>query len=156
LEDKAPQLFGLVDVPGVLGLRERGWSYTPYKRHTKLGKLHITHDVGACGRFSTYKALDTYQHSIITGHAHRLSYVVEGNAVGEYKLSAQFGWMGDVNKVDYMNMASARKNWALGFGVGYLDTDTGIVYLTPVPIVRNTCCVNGVLYKSSAALKAVA
>jgi hypothetical protein len=139
-----------VDIPGLLGLRAREWAYVPYKRHTKLGKLHITHDVGSAGRYSTYRALDMYQHSVVTGHAHRLSYVVEGNAVGEYKLSAQFGWLGDVNKVDYMNMASARKNWALGFGVGWLDTDTGIVYLTPVPIVRGTCCVNGVLYKAVA------
>jgi predicted phosphodiesterase len=157
LEEKAPELFGLCDIPGLLGLTKRGWGYVPYKAHTKIGKLFITHDVGSAGRFSTHKALDTYQHSVTTGHSHRLCYVVEGNAVGEYKLSAQFGWMGDINKVDYMNRATARKNWALGFGVGYLDPDTGIVYLTPVPIVRGTCVVNGVLYRATAtALKAVA
>lgn len=156
LEDKAPQLFGLCDIPGLLDLTKRGWSYTPYKRHTKIGKLYITHDVGSAGRYSSHKALDSYQHSVTTGHAHRMCYVVEGNSIGEQKLSAQFGWLGDVNKVDYMNQASARKNWALGFGVGSLDTETGIVYLTPVPIVRNTCCVHGVLYTVKADLKRVA
>jgi hypothetical protein len=147
LQDKAPELFGLVDIPGLLELPQNGWKYVPYKHHTRIGKLYLTHDVGSAGRYSTHRALDTYQHSVVTGHAHRLSYVVEGNAVGEYKLSAQFGWLGDVNKVDYMTRAKARKDWALGFGVGYLDTATGYTYLTPVPVVRGTVVVNGELFR---------
>lgn len=146
LQDKAPELFGLVDIPQLFHLRDRRWTYVPYKEHAKIGKLHFTHDVGNAGRNATFAALDTYQHSIITGHAHRLQYIVEGNAVGEFKLSAQFGWLGDVTKVDYMHRAKANKNWALGFGVGYIDPKTGIAYLTPVPIVRYSCVVNGKLY----------
>jgi hypothetical protein len=46
-----------------------------------------------------------------------------------------------------MHRASAKKNWALGFGVGYLDPSTGYTYLTPVPIVRGTCMVNGELFR---------
>jgi hypothetical protein len=74
--------------------------------------------------------------------------VVEGNAVGEQKLSAQFGWLGDVTQVDYMHKAKALKNWALGFGVGYYDPSSGYSYLTPVPIVKYTCVVNGKFYKA--------
>lgn len=148
LQDKAPELFGLVDIPQLFNLRKRGWSYVPYKSHGKLGKLHLTHDVGNAGRNATFAALDTYQHSVVTGHAHRLQYVVEGNAVGEYKLSAQFGWLGDISKIDYMNQAKANKNWALGFGIGYLDPASGIVYLTPVPIVKYSCVVEGKLYRA--------
>lgn len=148
LQDKAPELFGLVDIPQLFKLRERGWVYVPYRAHGRLGKLHLTHDVGNSGRNATFAALDTYQHSVATGHAHRLQYVVEGNAVGEYKLSAQFGWLGDVEKVDYLHRAKANKNWALGFGVGYLDPGSGIVYLTPIPIVRHTCVVEGKLYRA--------
>ena len=147
LQDKAPALFGTVTIPGVLGLKERGWSFVPYKSSTKLGKLHITHDVGNAGRYAAFKALDTFQHSVITGHSHRLSYVVEGNAVGEHKLSAQLGWLGDVEQIDYMHKVNARKNWALGFGVGYVDIGSGCVYLTPVPIIKYTCVVNGKLYR---------
>lgn len=143
LQDKAPELFETVTIPGVLGLKERGWTYTPYKHHTRLGKLYLTHDVGASGRNATFKALDTFQHSVVTGHAHRLQYVVEGNAAGEFKLSAQFGWLGDIRKIDYMSAQVATKNWALGFGYGYHDTASGIVYVTPVPIVNYTACVNG-------------
>lgn len=148
LQDKAPQLFKMLDIPELFKLNKRGgWTYTPYKDDTKLGKLHVTHDVGTAGRYAAHKALDTFQHSVITGHTHRLCYVVEGNAVGEFKLSAQFGWLGDINKIDYMHKVVAKKNWALGFGVGHLNPATGVAYLTPVPIIpvkaHYTCVVNG-------------
>lgn len=148
LQDKAPELFNVVGIPEVLKLKERGWSYTPYKQDIKIGKLHATHDVGVAGRNATFKALDTYMHSIITGHAHRMQYIVEGNAVGEVKLSAQFGWLGDASKVDYMHRVNVNKNWVLGFGIGYLEPKTGIAYLTPVPIIGYTAVVNGQFYQN--------
>lgn len=147
LQDRAPELFNVVDVPKLLHLKQHGWEYIPYKRDTKLGKMHFTHDVGVAGRNSVFKCLDTYQHSIVTGHSHRLAYVVEGNATGEFKLSAQFGWLGDSKSIDYMQCARVLKDWALGFGVGYLDPSSGYVYMTPVPIVKYTCVVNGKMFK---------
>ncbi len=146
LQDKAPELFNVVKIPDLLSLESRGWTYVPYKSHVKIGKLHFTHDVGAAGRNATFKALDTYQHSIITGHAHRLQYIVEGNAIGEFKLSAQFGWLGDSNQIDYMSRANVNKNWALGFGAGYINPDDGIAYITPIPIINYTCMFNGELF----------
>lgn len=148
LQDKAPELFNVVSIPDLLHLKKRGWTYVPYRKHIKLGKMYFTHDVGVAGRNSVFKCLDTYQHSIVTGHSHRLAYIVEGNATGEYKLSAQFGWLGDSSRIDYMQHARVLKDWALGFGVGYLNPQTGIVYMTPVPIVNYTCVVGGKLYKS--------
>lgn len=146
LQDRAPELFNSVGVAQQLKLAERGWSYVPYKEHGKVGKLHVTHDVGVAGRNASFRALDTYQHSVTTGHTHRLCYIVEGNAVGEFKLSASFGWLGDASKVDYMHRVNVNKNWALGFGVGYIHKTTGVAYLTPVPIVGYTCVVNGTLF----------
>lgn len=144
---KHPELAGIVSVEKLLGLKQRGWSYTPYKRTTTLGKVHCTHDVGSAGRNACHKALDTYQHTIVTGHTHRLQYVVEGNATGEVKLSASFGWLGDVEMIDYMHLQKAKKDWALGFGVFSLDPTTGIAYVVPVPIIHGTCVVHGVLYR---------
>lgn len=149
LEDKAPELYDFIDIPKILELKERGWNYIPYKHDTKLGKLWLTHDVGTAGRNAAFKALDTYQHSIITGHTHRMCYVVEGNATGEVKLSAMFGWLGDADRVDYLQRQLVFKNWVLGFGIGYLNPSTGLVYMTPVPIVGGySCCVNGKLFKN--------
>lgn len=147
LADKAPELFGLVDIPGLFRLKARGWRYTPYKAHTKIGKLHLTHDVGAAGRNAVFKALDTYQHSVVTAHCHRVQYIVEGNAVGEHKLSCMFGWLGDAKAIDYMHQVSVAKNWSHGFGVGYHNPANGICYVTPVPLVRYTCVVNGQLFE---------
>lgn len=152
LQDKAPALYSVVGIEKVFRLKERGWTYTPYKDTLTLGKMNFTHDVGAAGRNATFKALDTYQHSIITGHAHRMQYIVEGNAVGEQKLSAQFGWLGDADAVDYMHKASVYKNWALGFGVGYFHPKTEVFYAVPVPIIRTpskhySCVVNGRYYE---------
>jgi predicted phosphodiesterase len=147
LQDKAPELFNLVSIPELLKLKERGWEYVPYKSDIKIGKVHFTHDIGSAGRKSVFDCLDVYQHSNVTGHTHRMAYVVEGNAVGEHKVSAQFGWLGDVSQADYMHRAKALKNWALGFGIGYLEPKSGVVYLTPVPIVNYTCVVSGRMFK---------
>lgn len=147
LRNKAPELFNLISVPDLLHLEERGWQHVPYKQYSKLGKLHFTHDVGTAGRYAAYKALDAFQHSVITGHTHRLSYIVEGNATGEeFKLSAQFGWLGDAKEIDYMNRAKVNKDWALGFGYGYHNPSTGYVYVVPVPLIDYTCVVNAKLY----------
>lgn len=147
LVDKAPEVSGLVKIPQLFKLDDRGWKYTPYKSDTKLGKLRLTHDVGNTGRNAAFKALDTYQHCIATGHTHRMVYVVEGNAAGEHHVSAMFGWLGDAKYADYMHRVQASKYWPLGFGVGGHDPQTGNVFLQPVPIVNYTAYVNGVLYK---------
>lgn len=147
IADNAPALDGWASIPTALGLSERGWEYVPYKSYTTLGKIYLTHDVGTAGRFAAYRALDDFEHSIVTGHAHRMSYVVEGNATGERKVSAMFGWLGDVDKADYMHRHKMH-DWALGFGVGYHETKTGIVHLCPIPIVDYSCVLEGRLYRS--------
>src|SRR5512146_703742 len=146
-QDRAPELLGVMkDVPEALRLKERGWEYVPYKDDIRIGKIWITHDVGAAGRYNVFKCLDTYQSSIVTGHTHRLAYVVEGDAAGGRKVSAQFGWLGDVDQIDYMHKVKARREWTTGCGYGYLDRQSGHVYLTPVPIVKGACVVEGKLY----------
>jgi hypothetical protein len=145
INDRAPELAGIQSVPELLGLS--GWEFVPYRQSTNIGKLNISHDVGHVGRYSAFKSLDTVQHNIVTGHSHRLSYVVEGNAKGEAHISAQFGWLGDAKAADYMNRIKALRDWSLGFGVGYLNPSTGLVYLIPVPVVNYTVVFNGKLYK---------
>lgn len=143
LKEKAPELFSMLSVQGLFRLQQRGWRYIPYKSDVKLGMAYFTHDVGgATGRNAAHKALDVYQHTIVTGHTHRLMYVVEGNATGDALLSAQLGWLGDIKQVDYMHNIKARKDWALGFGIGYLRNN-GFLYLVPVPIVDYSVVVEG-------------
>lgn len=145
LRDKAPELYDYVSIPHILQLKEKGFSYTPYKQSHRIGKLNVTHDAGNAGRYAHYKSLDTFQHNTIIGHTHRLGYAVEGNASGERHVTAMFGWLGDVKEIDYMHQVKAAKDWTLGFGIGYLDPKSGTVYLVPVPIVKGTCLVEGKL-----------
>src|SRR6266487_856668 len=103
LQEKAPELFELVDVPQLFKLELRGWEYVPYKQHIKLGKLYCTHDVGSVGRYSLFRAADTFQHPVVVAHTHRFGMLVEGDATGKHFPAAQFGWLGDVEKVDYLH-----------------------------------------------------
>lgn len=145
LRDKAPELFNFITIPQILGLKEKGFKYIPYKHEYKIGKLNITHDTGVAGRFAHYKALDTFQSNIIIGHTHRIGYAIEGDARGQRHLGCMLGWLGDVSEIDYMNQVKARKEWSLGFGLGHMDTKTGVVYVTPVPIINGTCLIEGQL-----------
>lgn len=143
----APELYDFISIPKELRLEERGYEFTPYKSDMKLGKVYFTHDVGYAGQNALKQSLATYQHSIVTAHTHRFGYLTEGNAVGEHLLSCAFGWLGDVDQVDYSHKKKIMKDWTQGFGVGYFDPKTDVVYLTPVPIINYTCLVNGTLYK---------
>ncbi len=61
-------------------------------------------------------------------------------------VAAMLGWLGDSEKAaSYMHEAKA-SDWVKGFGIGYLEPQTGIVHLQPVPIVNGRCVVNGKLF----------
>jgi predicted phosphodiesterase len=145
LADRAPELFNMISTDKILELKQKGFKYIPYKSHYKIGKLNVTHDTGTAGRYAHYKSMDSFQHNVIIGHTHRLGYAVEGNAEGERHVTAMFGWLGDINAVDYMHKIKATRDWCLGFGIGYLDIKTGVVYVVPVPIVNYTCLIEGKL-----------
>lgn len=146
LRTRAPALDGLLTIEEKYHLALRRWEVVEYMDHTTIGKLYLTHDVGVAGQNSVYKAASLFEHSVVTGHTHRLVYMVESNALGTSKVSCSFGWLGDVKQMDYMSRAKAMKEWALGFGYGYHDKKTGYVYLVPVPIVNYTCKVENVVY----------
>lgn len=148
IQDKAPELSELIETDDQLQLSENGWDFTPYKEYAKVGKLHIIHDTGHSGKYTTARALETFQASVVIGHHHALGYLVTGDARGKHQVGAQFGWLGDVSKVDYLHRVKALRNWAHGFGTGLHDVRTGIVYLTPHPIVNYTACVGGRVYSA--------
>jgi len=144
--DKAPELDGLLSIESCFKLKERGWVYVPYRKDIKLGKIYLTHDINHTGRMSGHKVIDTYMHSAITAHTHRMIYIVEADGVGEPVLSAQWGWLGDVEKIDYQHRITAVNNYVLGFGIGYLEKSTGYVFCSPVPIIHNRCMINGEVF----------
>lgn len=142
LMDKAPELFNSVKLEQVLELSSLGIEYIPYKDHIQIGKIYITHEVGNCGPQAHIKAQQAFESNVIIGHTHRIGYSVVGNAKGKPHLGAMFGWLGDFTQVDYMHKIKALRDWAHGFGIGYLE-ENGNVHVTPVPIVCGAAVVEG-------------
>jgi hypothetical protein len=131
-------------IDALLELKKYNVKYTPYKQTLKLGKLHLTHDTGRAGKHAVAQALDDYQANIVIGHIHRMGVVYGGDVRGNTHVGASFGWLGDVDQIDYMHLAKARKDWQLGFGIGYMETN-GTVHLQGVPIVDYRCVLEGKL-----------
>lgn len=147
LTDKAPELFGLVNTDQLLQLSENDWEFYPYREHAKIGKVYFTHDTGHAGKYATNRSLETYQHSVVVGHNHANQYLVTGDATGTYQVGAQFGWLGDMNQIDYLHRIKVSRQWSLGFGTGYHEVATGVIWLTPHPIVNYSVCVDGKVYR---------
>jgi hypothetical protein len=142
LKEKAPELYSQCLKEDWLGFHSSGWEVFDYRDYAQMGKLFITHEVAANG---AEKVLNAVQNNIVSGHDHQINYLIRGTALGDYHVSATFGWLGDIEHADYMHKLKAQRKWALGFGVGYLR-DNGMIYLQPVPIVEGSCVVEGKLF----------
>lgn len=146
LANNAQALMGMLDIKSCLHLVERGWEFTPYMNHTSIGKIHFTHDTGQAGVNAHRSAQMIFMGSAVIGHTHRMAYEVRGVWGGPPVVTAMFGWLGNPEKITYVHQAAAAM-WPRGFGLGYHDLETGLVYLVPVPIVNGTCLVEGRLVK---------
>lgn len=138
----APQLAGVVTMPKLLRLEERGWTWTPYRKTLKIGKVNFTHDTGKSGQNAHRAAAASYMASAVIGHTHRCAYEVRGRINGSAYVAAMFGWLGDPDKITYTHEANAHE-WAHGIGLGFHDTATGVIHLQPVPFVGGKACVLG-------------
>lgn len=136
-------------IPELLELKRLGWLYVPYKSFRSVGKVYMTHDCGHAGKNATAQTLATFQDNIVHGHTHRLQYRIEGNAKGIPHVAASFGWLGDKSKVDYMHKVKANRDWAHGFGIGYMEPETNHIHIRPIPIVGGKCVIEGMLFDGS-------
>lgn len=150
LMDFAPQIYELLlsrTNDDLFGLKADGWKVTPYMQALTLGKLQVTHDLDKAGETAIHDAMAAFMDNVSIGHTHLLRYVVKGTAFGVPHLGASFGWLGDVEKIDYRHRVKAHRDYVQGFGTFRLDLKTGFIYVTPVPIFGNSCCVEGKVYK---------
>ncbi len=140
---KAPELQEAIGVDGLLGLTESGFDVYPYREAYRVGNMRFVHDLSYAGKGAAGKSMEAIGRNVVIGHTHRMEMMVGGTLEGERHVGASFGWLGDVNQITYMSKDKARKDWTLGFGLGYHDTQTGFVTLVPVPILPDA---NGGLY----------
>jgi predicted phosphodiesterase len=148
MQSKAPALVGVkgLSVEELLHCKERGWKVVPYKDYHRIGKAIFTHDLDYGYAGVARRAIRDAQHTVIVGHAHRIEEVVEGDAMGTPKFAACFGWLGSADMADYKHRLKANRDWAQGFGIGYMES-TGVVHFQAIPIVYGGCCLNGKLLK---------
>ena len=147
LMQRAPELFNVVRVPELLRLRTRGWTYTPYKQHLRIGKLYVTHEVGRAGADAHRQARATFEGNVVIGHTHRMAMHYAGNAKGKARVGAMFGWLGDASKIDYAHRVQALRDWQLGFGIGFRDR-RGVVHLQACPIINGEVLINGKIVRA--------
>jgi hypothetical protein len=146
LTRRAPELHKVVRIEELLGLGKR-WSVTKYGDHHKVGKLHLTHDVGYSGMNAHRQSRQEYEGNVAIGHVHRLAVEYKGNSKGNAHVGASMGWLGDKRAIDYMHRAKASA-WMLGFGIAYVERKTGNAHVVPIPIIDYRCVVEGKLFST--------
>lgn len=144
LQRHAPALLDTCDVQSLLRLPERGWTFSRYGQHHRIGDLWFTHAVnGAAGRLAHHRAGATFQRSVVIGHTHRIATTAYGNVVGDRYMASMFGWLGSAVDASYCHDAEKAASWALGFGLGW-KLASGAVHVQAVPIVQYEAMVCGV------------
>lgn len=143
LAQKAPELFGLIDIPDLLGVTKRGWTWVPYRNHVTFGKVAYSHDLGYSGKSATSRCLDSFGGNIVTGHVHSAGVVYGGTVLGEHRVSMTCGWLGDFGAIDYMHQ-SKTKDWQHGLGIVKQDAK-GNGWVSFAPIINGHICIEGEL-----------
>ena len=147
LWNKTPELFGLVSVKKLFKIAERGWTFIPYTKHTWIGKIGFTHDIGHSGKYALMRSLEAFGGNLVFGHTHRGGTAYLGEVRGKQHFGLNVGWLGDVEQLDYGFEAKARRDWQLGFGWINLDK-RGYGWSQFIPILKgHTAVVEGRKFK---------
>lgn len=147
LLEHSPELIDLpgMTIPDLFRLKSRGWSFTPYKKELRIGKIYYNHDLDKCGATAHISARGEYQSNSVIAHTHHMGLSYRGNARGEVHVGGVFGWLGDEAAIDYTHSVKARQ-WIQGFGVGLMEPN-GVTHLQACPIIKGSVVVSGKLYR---------
>lgn len=145
LADNASALYNMLRVQELFGLKRRGWKYTPYMSHLKIGKAYFTHDCGSSGPTAAAKARDLFHANVIIGHCHIMATSYAGDAKGDSHFGASLGWLGDFSQVEYLHKVQSAR-WQHGFGTGLFEPN-GNIHLSSHPIVNGSVVVDGKMYR---------
>jgi len=143
LQERAPELFNLVNVVDLYKIEERGWTWSEYGSIVKYGKLHVVHDQDFAGNRAHEQTRAAIGGNVIIGHVHRLSVNYNQTLTGEAHVAVAGGWLGDAKYASYMK-PSKRRDWHHGFTIGYKEP-SGIVHLQVIPFIKNKALIEGQL-----------
>lgn len=150
--DRAPGLFNVTDTRYLLELNDRpNWKFIPYgpnQSYSVLGsKLFARHEpLGNTAKLTATRALC----SLVYGHIHRIEESHLVGLDGTNHVCFSVGWLGDKRKDKIFDYVKGHHQWQLGFGVVFVDSDTGYFYHHKIHILDNyTCFFNGKLYRGA-------
>jgi hypothetical protein len=141
IREKAPALDGLVR--SARDAFPADWGWVPYGQSHRVGKALVSHDFGRCGINAARQGLIDVGANIAFGHTHGMGIAIIGQQRGSAHSAMACGWLGSLDHIDYRHAALAKRTYQHGFGIIRVCTDTGNVWMTPVPIVKNECVVDG-------------
>lgn len=138
IQNRCPELFGLIDCQTLFKLHDSpGWkwiSYGPSQRVSVLNsKLWLRHEpLANSAKATATKALC----SMAYGHIHRIeeSHIVGLDQTNHVVFSV--GWLGDKRKDEVFGYVKGHHQWQLGFGLVYVDDDSGLFYHSKIHILE--------------------
>ena len=146
LWDKAPKLLGACDIDTLYRIRARGWKHVPYRDLHQIGNVTYTHDLGRSGANAARQSLLDLGGNLVFGHTHRGAVVYQGEVKGSAHFALNVGWLGNVEQIDYMHKARAKRDWQLGFGT-VIHAGPKRAFARFHPIVSGRAEVDGTLYE---------
>lgn len=147
LQNQAPALYGLTNCQELFKINQRGWRWVKYNQSQKyqiLGsKLFARHEpLASTAKLTATKA----SCSLVYGHIHRIEQAQFVDLNKNNHKAFSVGWLGDSRKDQIFGYC--RNEWALGFGVVYIDEKNGNFYDQTIHIRDNlTCMFDGKLYR---------
>src|SRR5678809_756118 len=135
LNERAPELYGLLQIRELLGVPSQNW--TPYQDWRTIGKMAFSHDVGRSWVNAGRQTLQEFGGNIVFGHTHRGGTNYECTVKGDARVSLNVGWLGDPMQVDYRHRASAIRNSQHGFG-WILQDQRGYSTASFIPMIKGS------------------
>jgi hypothetical protein len=130
IQNKAPELFGLIDCQTLFKIQSRpGWRWIPYSPNQRVqilnSKLWARHEpLGASGKATASRALCSLAH----GHDHQIHEMHMTGLDGQEHIVFGNGWLGDKRKDEVFGYVKNHHNWQLAFTLVYVDEESGIFY----------------------------
>lgn len=145
LRDRAPDLFGIVDLPHILQLKELGFKWIPYGPEQKYkvlrSKLHARHEpIGSSTRATASRAMC----SVVHGHTHSIEENQVVSLGSDNYRAISLGWLGNKYHPAF-NYVKSHAQWAQGFGIVKV-LESGHWFHTTVHIINNKCVYGGKLF----------
>lgn len=142
-----PELEGLMDIDRDLGIAKNKVIRVSYQNQPlQIGKIRFIHG-WYTNKYHAFKHSQNIHHNVVYGHAHDMQSFTPNNIEPSQRFMAwSIGHLSDESKADYLRFRPT--NWMLGFGIFYLDSETGDFTLVPIAITNGQFFWNGKRYKA--------